>query len=278
MTGQLEVSPPSRLVLFQPVASQLEELILTGKVDVGSRLPPEGTLATQFGVSRPVIREALAQLRDRGLVETVNGAGTYVRRPDAEHLAEVLLRHLRFESMADQQVVIESLYEARTAVEVTAARLAAARGHEAEVQLLGQRLDEMRKAAGDPMAWIAADMGFHIAVVDASHNMVLGAFLSPLTRIIQQSMSESWRSREAVRSGLAAHKKIWVAIAAGDEDAAARAMQDHLLDSKARLSSVLVMPRQPRRGQPPQGRHQQVRQQQVRQPQAPQPEDRQARA
>ena len=241
MTARLEVSPASRSALFQQVAAQLEELILAGKIEVGEKLPPEGVLAAQFGVSRPVIREALAQLRDRGLTETVSGSGTYVRRPDGEHLTEVLLRHLRFETMARPQV-IESLYEARIAVEVMAARLAASRGHEVDLQLISTRLEEMRAAHDDPAAWTAADMGFHLAVVDASHNVFLGAFLTPMTRIIEQSMSESWRDPKAVRSGLLAHQAVCSAIVGRDEEGAAQAMLAHLEDSKARLSSALVLP------------------------------------
>ena len=241
MTAGLEISPPSRSALFEQVASQLEGLILAGKVAVGSKLPPEGALAAQFGVSRPVIREALAQLRDRGLTETVNGSGTYVRQPDSEHLTEVLLRHLHFRELAAPQVV-ESLYEARIAVEVMAARLAANRVLDADLRLISARFQEMKTARHDPAAWIAADMGFHLAVVDAAHSPFLRAFLMPMTRIIEQSMSESWRDPKAVRAGLLAHQAICDAIVGHDQERAAEAMLDHLEDSRARLSSALVLP------------------------------------
>ncbi len=242
MTASLEVSPPTRAALFEQVAAQLEGLILAGKVAVGSKLPPEGALAAQFGVSRPVVREALAQLRDRGLTETVNGSGTYVRQPDSEHLTEVLLRHLRFGELAAPQVV-ESLYEARIAVEVMAARLAASRVLDADLRLISARFEEMKTARHDPAAWIAADMGFHLAVVDAAHNPFLGAFLMPMTRIMEQSMSESWRDPKAVRAGLLAHQAICDAIVGHDEEGAAKAMLNHLEDSRAayrRLWSYLI--------------------------------------
>lgn len=241
MTGLFEISPPSRSALFEQVASQLEELILAGKIAIGSKLPPEGALAAQFRVSRPVIREALAQLRDRGLTETVNGSGTYVRQPDSEHLTEVLLRHLHFGELAAPQVV-SSLYEARMAVEVMAARLAASRGLDTDLSLISARFAEMSGARHDPAGWIAADMGFHLAVVDAARNPFLGAFLTPMTRIIQQSMSESWRDPAAVRAGLRAHQAICDAIVAHDEEGAGQAMLAHLEDSRARLSSALVLP------------------------------------
>ena len=237
----MKVDLGAQAPLFEQVAAQLEELILTGRIALGSKLPAEGALATQFGVSRPVVREALAQLRDRGLTETVNGSGTYVRQPDSEHLTEVLLRHLRFGELAAPQVV-SSLYEARIAVEVMAARLAATRGLDADLSLISARFGQMTGARHRPADWIAADMGFHLAVVDAAHNPFLGAFLMPMTRIIQQGMSESWRDPEAVRAGLRAHQAVRDAILGHDEERAAQAMLAHLEDSRARLSSLLVLP------------------------------------
>jgi hypothetical protein len=81
-----------------------------------------------------------------------------------------------------------------------------------------------------------------MAVVDASHNPFLGAFLTPLTRIIEQSMSESWRDPQARHSGLMAHSAICNAIVNRQEDEAGQAMLNHLEDSKQRLASVLVLP------------------------------------
>ena len=215
--------------------------MLSGRLEIGTKLPSEGELAAQFSVSRPVVREAMAQLRERGLIETVNGNGTYVRRPDNDHLADVLLRHMRFETLARPHV-IENLYEARTAVEVMAARLAAGRASEVERSTIGTCVADMRSAQGHPDEWVAADMGFHRAVADASHNPLLGAFLAPMTKIIEQSISESQRDPEAVRAGLAAHETIWRAIERGDDAAAGQAMFEHLQDSKSRLASILVLP------------------------------------
>ncbi|MGA3219272.1 MAG: FadR/GntR family transcriptional regulator [Acidimicrobiales bacterium] len=246
MAASLEVFPPNRSALSEEVAAQLEGLILGGKVAVGAKLPSEGALAGRFGVSRPVIREALAQLRDRGLTETVSGSGTYVRRPDGDHLSEVLLRHLRFGTLAAPHV-IDSFYEARTAVEVMAARLAAGRRRDGDLQLMSARLDVMRTAVDDGVAWIAADMGFHLAVVDAARNPLLSAFLMPMTRIMEQGMSESRRDPGALISGMASHEAIHAAIVNQDGDKAAQAMLEHLQDSKSRLSSVLVLPGSSRR-------------------------------
>ncbi len=247
MTDILEVLPANRLALSEQVVSQLEALILGGKVEVGARLPAEGALARRFGVSRPVIREALALLRDRGLTETVSGSGTYVRRPDGDHLTDVLLRHMHFGSLTSSQL-IESIYEARTAVEVTAARLASGRRRESDIRLMSSRLEEMRMQRDDAVTWIAADMGFHLAVVDAARSPFLSAFLMPMTRIIEQSISVNWHDPAAVSAGLMSHEALFDAIVSQDGDRAAQAMLEHLRDAKYSLSTALVLPGSTPRG------------------------------
>jgi GntR family transcriptional repressor for pyruvate dehydrogenase complex len=237
----VEFSLPTRLGLIEQVAAQIEEFVLAGRLEIGTKLPSAGELATQFSVSRPVIREALAQLRAHGLVETVNGIGTYVRRPDSDHLSDVLLRHMRLDTLA-RPLVIENLYEARMAVEVMAAGLAAERASGAERRLIADCVADMRAAQGDPQVWISADMRFHQAIADAAHNFLLAAFLLPMTKIIEQGISESWRDPAAVRAGLAAHETILRAIEIGDEAGARGAMLEHLQDSKLRVSSTLGLP------------------------------------
>jgi DNA-binding FadR family transcriptional regulator len=237
----IEFSAPTRLGLIEQVAAQIEEFVLAGRLEIGTKLPSASELAAQFSVSRPVIREALAQLRAHGLVETVNGIGTFVRRPDSDHLADVLLRHMRLDTLA-RPLVIENLYEARMAVEVMAAGLAAERASGAERRFIAECVADMRAAQGDPDVWIGADMRFHQAIADAAHNVLLAAFLSPMTKIIEQGISESWRDPAAVRAGLAAHEAILRAIEMGDEAGARQAMLEHLQDSKTRVSSSLEPP------------------------------------
>src|ERR687883_1714586 len=89
------IQPLQRLSLFEALGAQIEEWILSGQLEAGAKLPSEGSLGRQFEVSRPVVREALARLRERGLIETVSGSGTFVRHPDADHLADAVVRHLR---------------------------------------------------------------------------------------------------------------------------------------------------------------------------------------
>ena len=230
------IQPLQRLSLFEALAAQIEEWILSGTLESGAKLPSEDSLSRQFGVSRPVVREALAQLRERGLIETLSGSGTFVKRPDADHLTEAVLRHLRV--AAGQTESIAKVYEARLAIESTTARLAAERATEHDLSVIETRLETMRSAARDVQEWTAADLGFHVAVAEASHNPFLATLLAPLVKVIEQGIVESFKSRAAVRAGLGAHERISECIHDRDAAGAEQAMREHLEDSERRLTST----------------------------------------
>ena len=98
----------------------------------------------------------------------------------------------------------------------------------------------MRDSRGDPASWTAADLGFHVAIAVGSRNPFLAALLTPLTRIMEESISASHGNPDAVMSGLAAHEAIWAAIDARDAQGASTAMLSHLDDSKDRLAGILT--------------------------------------
>jgi DNA-binding FadR family transcriptional regulator len=232
----MTIQPLQRLSLFEALAAQIEEWILVGQLEAGAKLPSEDSLRRQFGVSRPVVREALARLRERGLIETVSGSGTFVRHPDADHLTEAVVRHLRIAAGASDS--ISKVYEARLAIETTTARLAAERATEHDVDQIATRLEAMRSADGDVERWTASDLGFHLAVASASHNPFLSTLLAPLVKVIEHGIIESFRSRQAVKSGLRAHGQIFERIEAHDAPGAEQAMREHLADSERRLAAA----------------------------------------
>jgi DNA-binding FadR family transcriptional regulator len=228
------IQPLRRLTLFEALAAQVEEWILAGELEPGAKLPSEEELRRQFAVSRPVVREALSRLRERGLIETVNGRGTFVKHPDAGHLTDVLVRHLRVTS--DDGGSVAKVYEARVAVETATATLAATRANEHDLEQIALRLEEMRAERADVERWTAADLGFHLAVASASHNPFLSTLLAPLVKVIERAIEESFGSPEAVEAGLRAHEKISERIHARDASGAAEAMREHLIDSERRFA------------------------------------------
>lgn len=220
----------SRFSLLDGLVDALAAQIQSGELAPGAQLPGEAAIGERWGVSRPVVREALALLRDRGYLHTVNGSGTFVRHPDVSHVSAALVRHM---NLTERDVLtVDHLYEARTAIEVAGARLAALHAEAPEHQELQKYLQDMHDHRGDKAAYAAADVGFHVAIARASRNPLLPALLTPLVQTIVEGVMESHRTPRGVTLGLKGHALVLAAVVAGDADAAAAAMTQHLQDSR----------------------------------------------
>lgn len=224
-TGRL-----SRTTLLETLTARIEEQIQSGVLPLGERMPSEGMLAEKYGVSRPLVREALAELRARGYVETRNGTGTFVRHPDAAHLGEVLLSHAALQST--RELNVDDLYGARSAIETAAARLAATEANDENLEELAHLLEEMEEHAQDPIAFTAADVGFHLAIARASGNALLPSMLAPLVRVIVHGVLESSSEPVAAAAGIRAHREILERLRARDTEGAAEAARLHLVESR----------------------------------------------
>src|SRR5215204_4715432 len=137
-------------------------LIVSGEFAETARLPSEIELSRRFGASRPVVREALARLRDDGLIVSRQGSGSYVkRRPD-----NAVLRFVPVNSIAD----IQRCFEFRAGLEGTAAALAAERRDEDDLANIKAALDELDDCIRTGRLGVEADERFHLAVAEATHN------------------------------------------------------------------------------------------------------------
>ena len=126
---------------YEQVADQLRELIVSGELARGERLPNENTLAHEFGVSRATVREALRLLAAQNLIRTAKGAGggSYVTLPSVDHISEFLHASINLLTEA-QDVTLEEFLEARELLEVPAARLAAERRSSHDLDLLREAI------------------------------------------------------------------------------------------------------------------------------------------
>lgn len=219
-----------RGTLLDSLVEALAGQVHSGELGPGVQLPGEAAIGERWGVSRPVVREALALLRDRGYLYTVNGSGTFVRHPDASHVAAALERHM---TLTERDVLtVDHLYEARQAIEVTGARLAATHAVAEDRAELQHHLDDMRRNRDDRALYAAADVGFHVTLARASKNPLLPTLLTPLVRTIVEGVMESHRTARGVSLGIKGHSLILDGITAGDEEVAATAMSKHLKDSR----------------------------------------------
>ena len=120
-----------RAKLSEQIADRLEDMILNEELEDSEKLPSEQTLAENFNVSKNVVRESLNTLKERGLVETRNGAGNYVTKPKADNLSDVISRMIVLDNIDYRQI-----YDTRIVLETSACRRAARRITDGELAKL----------------------------------------------------------------------------------------------------------------------------------------------
>lgn len=220
----------------EKLSDQVYEAILTeiikGRYPEGAKLPTETALVDEFSVSRPVVREALARLRDDGLIQPRQGAGSFVlKRPDS-----ALLRFAPIGSIAD----IQRHFEFRVALEPTAARLAAARRDDAALEAMGQSLSALEEANVTGASSVEADFAFHRAVAEASCNQFFATTLASLEQATKTAMLLNRQlslhnPTERLLLVQTEHRAVLDAIAAGDADRAHDSMRIHIEESRRRV-------------------------------------------
>jgi GntR family transcriptional regulator, transcriptional repressor for pyruvate dehydrogenase complex len=213
---------------YEQVYDQLRELIMTGELERGQRLPGEAALAGEFGVSRGTVREALRLLAAQNLIRTAKGAGggSFVTLPTADHVSEVLQANIRLLSEA-REVSAEEMLEARELLETFAARMAARRRTQEDLERLRACIIDDPNELGTERQH-RNNTTFHAALLEACGNTLLAIAAQPVFGILQTNM----RRREIEPATLAKvnddHRAILKAVEAGDSDAAARRMRKHL--------------------------------------------------
>ncbi len=223
--------------LAEQVMARLSADIRGGRLAPGARLPTEQALTTEFGISRTVVREAVAALRADGLVVTRRGSGAYVADPTAGPFRIVPPRAT---SLPD----ILNVMELRLAVEVQAAGLAAERAGRRQLAPIRTAWREIDAALQRGEGAVAEDFAFHRAIAEATGNDQFPRFLAYLGShvIPRQSVRLKVDTPEERRNYLeriqTEHARIVTAISARDPAEARRAMRDHLTRSLERYRTL----------------------------------------
>ena len=228
----MPLSSLRRSPLADLAVAQLRAQVLSGQWPVGTRLPAETELAQRLEVGRSTIREAVRALVHAGLLETRQGSGTYVRSVTPGGEWEARLR---------RAAVLEA-YEVREALEVQAARLAAARRTEADVAALRARLAERdrARARGRDAHFVERDLAFHRAVVAAAHNALLAEMFDSFAAVLREALTAVASDHGLRGVGAdAAHARLAEAIEAGDADAAEAATHAHIDPTAAALRPLI---------------------------------------
>ncbi|EHS53430.1 GntR domain protein [Rhizobium sp. PDO1-076] len=232
--------------LTQRLSDNLRRAIHGGQFPPGSKLPSEAQLSEANGVSRTVVREAIAALRADRLVEARQGAGVFVLEPREPAPAPLSIAHIdpaRVSSMIE-------LLELRTAVEVEAAGLAALRRSPAQEEVILEQHYAVRACLDAGKSSSEADFALHLAIAEATNNPRFREFLAMIGKnVIPRAALRGEESDEDqaayIRLIDAEHADIVEAISASNEEAARDAMRRHLRGSQARYRTLLREQRQP---------------------------------
>jgi GntR family transcriptional regulator, transcriptional repressor for pyruvate dehydrogenase complex len=225
------------MALTDAAIDQIRNLIRSGALPPGSRLPPENELAAQLGLSRNSMREAVKALEMVRVLDVRRGDGTYVTSLEPRLLLEGL--GLAVDLLQDESVL--SVVEVRRLLEPAATGLAAERITDEGLARLEERLRQMDEAGSDAERQVAADAAFHLEVFAATKNQTLLSILDGLSSLTLRA--RIWRAvveADAITETLQQHRAIFSALAARDRPLAEAAALMHVTTSENWLRTVML--------------------------------------
>jgi DNA-binding FadR family transcriptional regulator len=216
------------------VADGLLDLVVGGTFPVGGPLPSEAELATRFGVSRLTVREAIRLLASTRVIDVRQGRSSVVNPPSRWSPLDGRLLIARSQVESDRLLMARRLIEARRAVEVAIAELAALRREPSHVERLTQAHEDMTAAhaRGDVEAATEADLTFHGLLFEAADNAFLTALFEPLASVLRTLRRQTSSVADIRTHALDRHAAILRAVSLRDAAAARDAMQDHLVQTE----------------------------------------------
>jgi GntR family transcriptional regulator, transcriptional repressor for pyruvate dehydrogenase complex len=229
-----------KLSLTQQIEESVEEAIRSRRFRPGEKLPTELELCTMFGVSRTPLREALRNLRSKGLIQVKMGSGMYVGTPSTDHATSSL--RLYFDLNMGPEMVM-TIVRARRIFEPAIAEAAAAFRTDEDIARLGASVEEFRSC--DPRDLEASgdiDHRFHRLIAEAVHNPVIPLILKPIYELPAPSRSLVYGKVDPGTRGIALdfHQRIFDAIRTGDGTSAREIMVAHLDFTDRNLRNSLV--------------------------------------
>ena len=222
--ADLALTKAPRRKLAETVGEQLAEAVKG--LPPGTRVPSERELMKTLGVGRSTVREALNGLALLGLVEIRHGQGVFVAERPAEK--EIGTSELQ---KALMKGVTHDFIEARLVVEVEVARLAAERRTDSDLQRIEETIEAL-KAKGEAPTDEALEPAtqFNLAVADAAHNEVLAGMIGSFVQLMVERGPDLYERPDFHQWDVDEHTRIYEAIAAGDPDAAATRMREHIVE------------------------------------------------
>lgn len=226
--------------LVQLVTDQIETMIRERRLVEGDQLPNERELCRQFGVSRTVVREAIAWLSAKDLLDVRGGAGggIVVRAPTAEHVSDSLSLLLDLEHDPSQQANVR---EVRRLLEVEIAALAAARRTSADLDRMAAILEAHEQAEDDRERLAQLDLDFHVAIAGATQNDLFVILLNALRGISLSIRRLGYTTPGNPERARHYHRAILEQIKDRSEQGARDAMLAHLIEAEETVLLALSL-------------------------------------
>lgn len=213
---------------YEEIKDQLLGMILDGKLKVGDKLPSTKEMSERFGVGRSTTREALSALKAMGLIEIRQGGGCRVIRNVPLEITVPELDSLRL-----NRATLLELLEARQALEVSNAAIAAAKRTDEDLAEFARLIDEMASSIGDDQEGERTDLLFHLTLARATHNSIMVRLFESIANQLETAIREIRRVEIYANKRVAErlykeHSAIYEAVKQRNPELASRRMKQHL--------------------------------------------------
>jgi len=204
---------------------QVEELITSGVLKAGDRLPSERDLSEKFAVSKTVVREAMRSLAAKGLLEVRPGSGMYVRQVGSDIMTQPMTLLLRL-----QLVGVDDVIELRSLLEPRIASLAAERAQPSDIETMEESISALRSPTLTAEEYAEADLAFHDRLAAASHTPLLTLLANSINELMLEVRLRAFALEGPRVAELAVHlhTAILDRVKARDVEGSRRAMEEHL--------------------------------------------------
>lgn len=213
--------------LTERAQQQFEELIVSGRLKAGDRLPSESQMGEMLGVSRTVVREAVRLLSARGLVEARSGSGVYVRELNSGMIRDPIDLLLRCRAIRSEDIV-----EVRALIEVHLAGLAAQRASSGDIASMEASIAKLHNPRLSPPEYAEIDVEFHAGLALAAGNPLFGILSQSINAVMVDRIRFTFeRNRRAREDTIQEHSRILDRVKARDPEGARKAMAESLTDA-----------------------------------------------
>ncbi|MDR3552911.1 MAG: FadR/GntR family transcriptional regulator [Clostridia bacterium] len=217
------LEPLMKTRLYENIVNQFMDMIRTGELKPGDKLPTERELAAQLNVSRTAIREALRSMELMGLIDSKVGSGTYIREMTLDKLLDSFASVLT----TNDRMNIEML-EVRLLLEVEIARRAARKNGEGHIAALEKSISIMEDEIRKGKLGLEGDNAFHTELAKAADNLAMISLLGLCDELLASTRKAALKALPDPKIGLMQHREILEAVRGGDVEKAGSLMRNHL--------------------------------------------------